>query len=185
MSVKILKAHALDAVELAYIKQNAWKSGYNSFLPRDYIDSETDFEQSYFNFQNILLHTSKDIYIVKFNNIAIGIFELAKGTDTDIEGNACQLVYVYLLPEYWDKGFGKRIFRNIRKFTKADKYEMLYLWNFTGNTRADAFFKKCGFVSDGATKRIDIGNGRYAEKYRMVRKNIQSSSLSSEDSYSE
>ncbi len=174
MSIKIVKATTLDAVEMAYIKQNTWKACYPEILPRDYIDTETGFEQNYFNFQNTILRSVHSTYVVKFNNIIIGMLELLPGTEKDLEGNVCQLAYIYVLPDYWNKGFGKRIFRFIKKTVKAKKYDTLYLWNFRGNIRADYFFTECGFVTDGVVKSVDMGKGRFAEKYRMVRTDIQS-----------
>ena len=182
MSLKIVKANTLDAVEMAYIKLNTWKVCYAELLPRDYIDTETGFEQNYFNFQKSTLRSGHSIYVVKYNYIIIGMFELSDGKDEDVSGSSCQISYIYVLPDYWNKGFGKRIFRYIKKSAKAKKYDTVYLWNFRGNTRADYFFSECGFVADGAVKRIDIGRGCFANQYRMVRRDIQSSAGETKDS---
>lgn len=169
MSFKVRRAIPSDSVELAYTKMNAWREAYPELLPKEFIEKNTNFEELYFAYQKATLQSGHAIFVVLYNNILVGMFEIRKGTAPEIEGNPCELLDMNYLPMYWNKGYGKRTYRYIKKIVKARKYDKIYLWVLSTNTRAKYFFEVCGFKPDGAVRKVKTGENTEAEEIRMVK----------------
>ena len=172
MSFKVRRAVPSDAVEMAYTKMNAWREAYPEILPQEYIEKNTEFEELYFSYQKSTLQPGHTIYTVLFNNILVGMFEIKKGTEEDLGEDACELTEMYYLPMYWNKGYGKRTYRYIKKIVKSKKFKKVYLWVFTKNTRAKYFFEVCGFTCDGATRTVQVSPTETVEQIRMVKDEV-------------
>lgn len=170
MSFKVRKAVASDAVEMAYTKMNAFKEAYNEVFPSDYIEKYTHFEEMYFAYQSAIMQSKDIFYVVVYNNVMVGMFVIKECGDEDYRGNAAELCDVYFLPAYWNKGYGKRAFRYIRKAVKSCKYEYTVVWLPKVNTRAKYFFEICGFIEDGKTRMNNSSEDFSFEEIRMIRK---------------
>lgn len=169
MSFKVRRAIPSDAVEMAYTKMNAWREAYPEILPQSYIEKNTEFEELYFAYQKATLQVGHTIFVVLFNNILVGIFEIEKNTEPDFDENTCELTEMYYLPMYWNKGYGKRTYRYIKKIVKTRKYSKLYVWVMERNTRAKYFFEVCGFVPDGTTRNVKVSGTDEVVEIRMVK----------------
>lgn len=172
MSFKVTRAIPSDAVEMAYTKLNAWKECYNEILPAPYIEKETEFEENYFTYQRKALQTGHMMFVIKFNNVMVGMFTLSNNSETDLADDFCQLDEMYFLPMYWNKGYGKRAFRYVKKISKIRKFSGIYLWTYARNTRAKYFFEICGFKPDGHTRMVEVGDGVEIEQIRMVKTDL-------------
>ncbi len=172
MSFKVVRAVPADAVEMAYTKLNAWKECYNELLPLAYIEKETEFEENYFTYQKLALQPGHMMFVIMLNNVMVGMFELKGNSESDLSDEYCQLDSLYFLPMYWNKGFGKRAFRYIKKIVKTRKYSKIYLWTFAKNTRAKYFFEICGFRADGHSRIVKVAPDTEVEQIRMVRDDL-------------
>ena len=133
MSFKVRRAIPSDAVEMAYTKMNAWREAYPEILPQTFIDKNTDFEELYFAYQKATLQSGHTIFVVLYNNILVGMFEVKKNSEPDFDDTACELCEMYYLPMYWNKGYGKRSYRSV-SYTHLDVYKrqplhMVYVCN--------------------------------------------------------
>ena len=172
MSFKVVRAVPADAVEMAYTKLNAWKECYAELLPLSYIEKETEFEENYFTYQKLALQPGHMMFVIMFNNVMVGMFELKGNSEEDLNDEYCQLDNLYFLPMYWNKGFGKRAFRYVKKIAKTRKYSKIYLWTFAKNTRAKYFFEICGFKPDGHSRKVRVSPDEEVEQIRMVREDL-------------
>ena len=178
MSFKVVRAVPADAVEMAYTKLNAWKECYSELLPASYIEKETEFEENYFTYQKLALQPGHMMFVIMFNNVMVGMFELKNNSEPDFNDEYCQLDSLYFLPMYWNKGFGKRAFRYVKKIVKTRKYSKIYLWTFAKNTRAKYFFEICGFRADGHSRTVQVSPDSTVEQIRMVREDLSVSETS-------
>lgn len=79
------------------------------------------------------------------------------GTNRDKLGDAVGEIYaLYVLKAYWGGDIGRALM-DVATDEMFRRYETLILWVLTENHRAIAFYEKCGFVKDGATKTIKFG----------------------------
>lgn len=170
MSFKVRKAVVSDAVEMAYTKMNAFRESYNEFFPAEYIIKLTDFEEMYFSYQRAIINGGDLHYVIIYNNVMVGMFAIKDSEDPDYKGKAAELCDMYFLPAYWNKGYGKRAFRYVRKAVKSLKKEYTVVWVPKMNTRAKYFFEVCGFVEDGNIRTVETECNFSFNEVRMVRK---------------
>lgn len=170
MSFKVRKALASDAVEMAYTKMNAFKESYKEVFPSEYIEKSTYFEEMYYSYQKAIIKSKDMLFVVIYNNIMVGMFTVKECEDSDYKGIASELCDMYFLPAYWNKGYGKRTFRYVRKAVKSIKHEYTVVWVPKMNTRAKYFFEVCGFVADGKEREVKASDTFSYDEIRMVRK---------------
>ena len=170
MSFKVRKAVVSDAVEMAYTKMNAFRESYGEVFPAEYIERSTDFEEMYFAYQKAIIQNRDEMFVVIYNNVMVGMFTVKDCEDEDLAGKASEISDMYFLPAYWNKGYGKRTFRYVRKAVKSAKHEYAVVWVPKMNTRATYYFEVCGFEADG-NSRTQKPDGDFSyEEIRMVRK---------------
>jgi GNAT superfamily N-acetyltransferase len=64
-----------------------------------------------------------------------------------------ELVGIYLLPEVWDKGLGRKLLTAAVEHLTAAGYSQATLWVLESNARARRFY--AGWSEDGAVRRSD------------------------------
>ena len=170
MSFKVRKAVVSDAVEMAYTKMNAFKESYSEHFPAEYIERSTDFEEMYFAYQKAIIQSRDEMYVVIYNNIMVGMFTEKDCTDEDYSDKASEISDMYFLPAYWNKGYGKRTFRYVRKAVKSAKHEYAVVWVPKINTRAKYYFEVCGFEADGKSRINKPTEDFSYEEIRMIRR---------------
>ncbi len=144
MNITIEKAKASDAKEiLQYLKQ---------------IGAETD--NLSFGGEGLPFSAKAEAeYISQLENSCDGIMLLAK-SDNKIVGSAdlnrlprrmCHRgeMSVSVLKEYWNKGIGSSLLREIIRFAKDNSFEIIDLQVRSDNTAAIHLYEKFGFVKAG------------------------------------
>ena len=53
---------------------------------------------------------------------------------------------LYVLPEYWGRGFGTALLDNSVRWLKNQGFDRIYLWALDGNVRARRLYEKYGFT---------------------------------------
>lgn len=77
--------------------------------------------------------------------------------DDDLDDTYGEIWGIYLLPSYWNKGFGT-ILMNWGINELSDRgYKGASLWVLEENLNARAFYEKLGFTCDGVIKEIRLG----------------------------
>ena len=68
-----------------------------------------------------------------------------------------EIVSIYLLPEYWGKGCGKRLFNAAVEQLESVGYRKLFLWVLESNQRARIFYEHMGFRLHESSMEDEIG----------------------------
>jgi len=71
--------------------------------------------------------------------------------------NAGEITAIYLLADFWNKGYGKQMMHFALDALKNLGFSEVVVWALVNNTRALRFYEKFGFSYDGAKKEIDLG----------------------------
>lgn len=168
MSFKIRRAVIQDAAELAYIRINAWNEAYRELIPPQTLEDATKFEDNYVMYQKEILKPGHTLHVALYNNIPIGVFSLDKSEDADMSEDTCELKEINFIPQYWNKGLGKRTYKSIRKIAKMRRFTKVSCWVYERNTRARHFFETCGFTDEGARRTTEIGTPIEEMRYLKV-----------------
>ena len=153
----IRKATKADAHDIATVLTLSWKSAYRGIMTDDFLDNlsvekreeriNSDFEQ----------YEGKSFFFVpEYDGNIIGNLLLSECRDED-RTCAGEIISIYLLEEFWDKGYGRKMMEYAIDIFKGMGYKELVLWVTEKNDRAVRFYKKCNFTFDGTKKEMTFG----------------------------
>ena len=134
---KVVKTDDFNAISRIYAL--SWKEAYKNIVPQQYLD---DISEN--NWADKLRNSSYDAYIIIENGIYIGTSSICAARDKEMGGWG-EIISIYLLPEYFGKGYGKPLFDNSVNALKNMGYDKIYVWVLEQNMRARKFYEKNGF----------------------------------------
>lgn len=155
MSFVIREAIENDAVSIGIVYTESWKSAYKGMIPDEYLN-QLDSEKRAERFKRDLVeYKNTYYYIAESDGKVIGVLALHKSRDLDLE-QAGEINSIYLLPGYWNKGFGKQMMAFAVEKLKKLGFSLISLWVLEDNQRAKAFYEKSGFIKDGKKQEFTI-----------------------------
>ncbi len=166
MSFVIREALLDDAYSLAEILSYSWISSYKDIIPIQELEYQTNIQRRQEMFETLLATTEANIYISINDNIPCGEIVFCDSRDRDLIDYG-EIVSIYLLEEYWGKGFGMKMMSFALRTMQQNNYSSVFLWVFKDNKRAIRFYEKLGFIKDG-TEKISIFSNQAVEiRYRL------------------
>ena len=155
MGILIHKALPKDAYEYAVNHIACWRAAYKGILSDEYLSSMNVEQMAEAN-QRILSEPGIfECYYAEHNGSMIGRLVIGKSRDED-KADAGEIGAMYLLSEYWGKGYGREMMDFSLSELKRMGHDEVLLWVLEANNRARLFYEKCGFASDGTHKEINI-----------------------------
>ena len=164
--MNIRRMEPCDADEVARLYVKSWQAGYKGLLPQYYLD---------------LL--SPDRWKDKFAGLP-GSFVLTEGGV--IAGHSCarpaadermpgwgEVHTLYVLPEYWGKGFGTALLDNSVKWLEQQGFDRIYLWALDTNARARRLYEKYGFTATSDALLCQVGNAEVTD-IRYIKDTVRS-----------
>lgn len=131
-----------DVKAISYIHALSWKSAYQGIVPQTYLDElKEDFWVSAFTGwikENVL-----GVQIVTDHGSSVGCVAYGRSRDKSLP-NWGEIVSLYLLPEYFGKGYGKKLLESALMDFKKSDYQNIYLWVLKENQRARRFYENNG-----------------------------------------
>lgn len=157
----IRQATEHDRSALGVIYCLSWREAYKNIIPDEYLNSLT-VENCTPNKIN-----SNDILVIEDNGTIVGLVNFGKARDEGCK-NAGELRSIYVLPDFWMKGFGQILFSSAAKKLKGLGFEKFYLWVLKDNSRARKFYEKMGMRNTNIEQKINIGGKNLDEiKYEF------------------
>ncbi|MDO0824126.1 GNAT family N-acetyltransferase [Desulfosporosinus nitroreducens] len=140
--MEIRKASLDDVKKISCIHALSWKSAYKEIIPQTYLDElKEDYWVSAFTTwikDNILT-----VQLISENGSAVGCVAYGKSRDNCLPDWG-EIVSIYLLPEYFGKGYGSKLLNSALLDLKQSGYQNIYLWVLKNNQRARHFYEKYG-----------------------------------------
>ncbi|MCL2344176.1 MAG: GNAT family N-acetyltransferase [Firmicutes bacterium] len=158
MRITLQKARPEDAYDYAALHVACWQDAYKGIVPDEYLERmPREVEQRTERFMKDLVEqTDCFFYYAALDGKMIGRLIFNKSRDAD-KPDAGEISAIYLLAEYWDKGYGREMMDYALARLREMGYREAGLWVLEENHRARRFYERCGFVSDGTKKEITIG----------------------------
>lgn len=86
-----------------------WRCAYKNIISDEYLNNmEKDYEQRAIRFKKSLAEENILYYCVIDDNKMVGRLVFGKSRDVDKQ-DAGEIMAIYLLKEYWNKGYGKKM----------------------------------------------------------------------------
>jgi ribosomal protein S18 acetylase RimI-like enzyme len=166
--MQISPARISDAPVLARIHVDSWRAAYRGLIPDPYLERFT-YQWREESFRQSLAANAEETYLIQQNDQVVGLLTLGAARDSDVDVSRTGEIWgIYLLPNYWRKGIGKKVVQEAEAMLKSREYETIILWVLEKNQQARQFYEAMGFNPDGASRSIDWGVPLKAVRYRKV-----------------
>ena len=134
---KIVPTDDFDAISRIYAL--SWKTAYKNIVPQKHLD-----ELPENRWADVLRNSTYDNFVMIKDGKYIGSSGVCPARDDDMDGWG-EIMSIYLLPEYFGKGYGKPLFENSIAALQSMGYDKIYVWVLEKNIMARRFYEKCGF----------------------------------------
>ena len=169
MDLIIRKALTEDACDYADCHISCWKSAYKGIVPDDFLHGmREEREQRTERYKNAFTNPDDgEYYCVVIEDRIVGFSFVNRNRDED-KPLAGEVIAIYLLEEFWDKGHGRKLMDHAVERLRSMGCNEAILWTFEDNTRARRFYEKYGFVFDGAKKEMTWGKPLTLVRYVLT-----------------
>lgn len=153
LAVEIRLARQADAERLAEVHVRSWQAGYRELLPADFlaglnIEGRAERWLRRLREERPPARTT----VAELDGELVGFASVGPSRDEDLNpADWLELNTIYLLPAAWGTGVAGQLLQ--ATLTEERAY---FLWVLADNPRAQAFYRKAGFVPDGTSKPITI-----------------------------
>ena len=168
-----------DAGPIARVHVRSWRATYPGIVPQPILDAlSIERRQAYWREsitrsldeatdagervwlaergQGTSARTAADI---------VGFAATGPARDDGLPPGAGELYAIYLVPEVWSQGVGRRLFAAAVD-DLAVRHDPLVLWVLTDNARARRFYEAAGWRADGSSRVLDF-DGTPIEEIRL------------------
>lgn len=147
-----------DASLISHLFAVSWKTAYRGIIEDLYLDRLPD-EYWVPSVRAWLVSGCLSALIAYEGETPVGSVIYGRGRDEDHAGWG-EIVSLYLLPEWFRKGYGTALLAKALDDMRAEGYSRFYLWAINGNRLAERFYRRRGFhpTSDKVSYRIGGSN---------------------------
>lgn len=161
----IRPATADDAAALARVHVDSWRAAYRDLVPETSLQGFS-YQWREECFRESLATGAEETYVVQLDQQIVGFLTLGASRDPDLDASRTGEIWgIYILPEYWRRGIGKRLADEAESILRSRNYEYAVLWVLENNQRARRFYEAMSFGADGKSKDIDWGTVLKAIRY--------------------
>lgn len=140
-----------DKNAISHVYEESWKSAYKDIIPQYYLENIKN-GQWVKSLDNPEWHS----LIMLDNNKIVGTSAYCKSRFDEMK-NFGEIISIYLLPEYFGKGYGYNLLQASIKGLTQMGYVDIFLWVLEDNIRARRFYEKYGFKVNNRYLDINIG----------------------------
>jgi len=167
--MEIRRATPDDAVALAKVHIDSWRTAYRGLVPDSHLDG-LNYERRAQRFRESLAQNAQnpeETYLAERNREVLGFLTLGGCRDADVDQKTTGEIWgIYLAPGNWRMGIGTLLCRYGERILEGRGYQSARLWVFAGNGQARRFYEAMGFKPDGGTKTLNPGAPLEAVRYR-------------------
>ena len=168
MLVGIREATVEDAQAIATIQVDSWRAAYRGILPEAYLANLAMTQRSDAWRKSIIAGRPR-VLIAHSNadgvETILGWVAFGDSRDGDKDHCWAEVETLYIAPDSWRKGIGKRLIDAARHALLSAGYTDVALWVLLDNRRARAFYKRSGFVCDNSSRGVQLG-GKWLTEIR-------------------
>lgn len=157
MNMEIIELTKALAGEASRIYAESWKAAYSGIVPQKYLYSLTP--ESWTPF---LENSPFQNFILQDNGVYVATSAIGSAREGKYSGYG-EIVAIYVLPEYFGKGYGKNLFIEMTEKLKSAGFDKIYLWVLEENLKARRFYEKMGFRANGDRKVGKVGGKELTE----------------------
>ncbi len=142
-----------DVAGLAEVQVSSWKTAYQGKIPPSYLGGMTVVQEAKEWIRILQNSTTKTILAQQTDKGVVGFVNFGNYRDDDLpKDEVAEIRALYVHPEHWRKGIGKKLTELAIQDCKKSGYKQLVLWVLDSNESAQLFYQSLGFQLDGGVK---------------------------------
>lgn len=149
----VRKAQLSDAERICEIIIYGWRNAYIDFLGEEFLYKDMSVVKRYKTLYTTL-ESDHGFYVYEENGIVKGFMRLEKCTEQD-EGDAMELVAIYVEPYFKGRGIGSKLIQEAEKVAAKQSQSEIRLWVLENNHSSRKFYEKNGFVATDHVKWLE------------------------------
>lgn len=158
--MRIRKAQLSDAVSIAKVHVESWKTTYQGIISKAYLN-RMDLDSRIQRWQRFLASESTMIIHVLENKGEVVGFASAGKNRTEINGYDGELFAIYLLKTYQKQGWGTKLMVSVLNQLHNDGHQSLLVWVLKENPSMQFYQKVLPYkIKEG---RLEIGTNQHVE----------------------
>ena len=167
-TLRIVPAALADARGVAEVHVRAWQAGYRGIVPDTYL-AALSVDQREAMWKEAIASGTSRLLVAKSDAGLAGWVALGPCRDVGASAQSGEIWALYVAPECWSSGVGRRLWLAARVQLIDDGYRNVSLWVIAGNARAIRFYIAAGFIEEPASiKEFTLG-GVSLQEARYVR----------------
>lgn len=151
-----------DLAAVATVHAAASEAVYRGVLPDELLD-HFDVARRREALCSFLAANDRILLVAVDQNDIIGFAVVGPARDDDVVVDTAELYSLYVAPEHWGGGVGKRLQETACRQLVVAGYGTAILWVLQNNTRARHFYEQSGWVFDGRVSRSSRGDTTLSE----------------------
>lgn len=163
MQYGVRPARPEDAPAIARVHVESWLHNYRDLLPEHALLSRTVESRTQQWNRWLLEGGGRRVLVAERGGRIAGFAFAGPARDTDADPWTAELYALYLAPEGMHQGLGSRLWGALPDALAQAGFRQATLWVARDNARARAFYARCGFGEDGATKVEDFAGAPLPE----------------------
>ena len=166
--VRIREAEPQDAEAIASIHVRSWQAAYRGLLTDDYLDSLSVSDRLEMHRQMLASPGERRSWVAEESGRVLGFAVTGPSQDADADERTGELYAIYLDPERFGRGIGKRLLDHSIGDLRGRGFRTATLWVLEANEGARGFYEREGWRADGltTTERVDC-EMRPTVRYRL------------------
>lgn len=159
-----------DAGRVARVHWVTRQKAYADILPKEYVNQKSFGDRERQWFENIEKSTQGkgSIWIAQMNGFDAGFAAAGATRDADLDAKAAaELYYIYVMPDYWGSGIGKKLFDQACEEMKKAKFKELTVWVYEPNAFARKFYERQGMKLTKAKRPVPGFESFQVVRYSM------------------
>lgn len=161
----VRKAQLSDAERICEIIIYGWRNAYIDFLGEEFLYKDMSVMKRYKTLYTAL-ESDHGFCVYEENGIVKGFMRLEKCTEQD-EGDAMELVAIYVEPYFKGRGIGSKLIQEAEKIAASQSQSEIRLWVLENNHSSRKFYEKNGYKATERVKwleKFDQNEVRYVKR---------------------
>lgn len=155
--MRIREAEPKDARGIAQVHVRSWQVAYRDKLSADYLDSLSVEERLEMHRQALETPGERRTWVADEDGRVVGFAVTGPSQDADADERTGELYALYLVPERFGQGIGKRLLDHSLGDLRGRGFRTVTLWVLETNEAGRRFYEREGWRADGLTtsERVD------------------------------
>jgi ribosomal protein S18 acetylase RimI-like enzyme len=141
VAIEIRRARPSDAEPLAVTHDLAWRTAYQGIIPGPELDKLINRRGA--DWWEGAIRKGSRISILAFGDTIAGYANYGRNRARSLAYDG-EIYELYLRPEFQRRGFGRRLFEEVRRDLAQSGLKSLIVWALSDNAPAVAFFRALG-----------------------------------------